>query len=59
MNFGTFICSKCAGIHRDFNHKVKGTGVSIFTEKDIELVTNMGNDVIIKKFYVRMLRRFG
>ena len=44
MNFGTFVCSRCAGILRELNFKVKGTGVTIFTEKDIELISKNGND---------------
>ena len=44
MNFGTFVCSRCAGILRELNFKVKGTGVTIFSEKDIELIKKNGND---------------
>ena len=31
-NFGTFICSRCAGILRELGFRVKGIGVSIFKE---------------------------
>lgn len=44
MNFGTFVCSRCAGLLRELNYKVKGTGVSIFTEKEISALEAMGND---------------
>ena len=41
--FGTFICSRCAGILRELNYKVKGTGVSIFSQTEIDLLDKMGN----------------
>lgn len=44
MNFGTFVCSRCAGLLRELNFKVKGTGVSIFTEKEIDLLDSVGNE---------------
>ena len=44
MNFGTFVCSRCAGLLRELNFKVKGTGVSIFTEKEIDLLDTVGNE---------------
>ena len=43
LNFGTFVCSNCAGIHREFNYKVKGLGVSNFTEKEISFLQENGN----------------
>ena len=44
MNFGTFVCSRCAGLLRELNFKVKGTGVSIFKEKEIDLLDTVGNE---------------
>ena len=44
INFGTFICSRCAGILRELNFKVKGTGVSIFNQNEIDLFDKMGNE---------------
>ena len=44
MDFGTFICSRCAGLLRELNFKVKGTGVSIFKEKEIDFLDKMGNE---------------
>ena len=48
MNFGTFICSRCAGILRELNFKVKGTGVSIFNQKEIDILEKNGNEVASK-----------
>lgn len=44
VNFGTFVCSKCAGILRELNFKVKGINVSIFTEKEKRIAEIMGNE---------------
>ena len=48
IDFGTFICSRCAGILRELNFKVKGTGVSIFNQKEIDLLDKNGNEVAKK-----------
>ena len=48
MDFGTFICSRCSGILRELNFKVKGTGVSIFNQKEIDILEKNGNDVAQK-----------
>jgi hypothetical protein len=48
IDFGSFICSRCAGILRELNFKVKGTGVSIFNQKEIEILEKNGNEVAKK-----------
>ena len=48
IDFGTFICSRCAGILRELNYKVKGTGVSIFNQKEIDILEKNGNEVAKK-----------
>ena len=48
IDFGTFICSRCAGILRELNYKVKGTGVSIFNQKEIDILEKNGNEVAQK-----------
>jgi len=45
MQYGIFVCSKCAGIHRESNTKVKGIGVCNFDDKEIAFLNKMGNDV--------------
>jgi len=42
--FGTFVCSRCSGIHRELGNMVKGLGVSNFTDKEISFLQEMGND---------------
>lgn len=41
---GIFVCSRCAGIHREIGYMVKGLGVSNFSETEINFIKEMGND---------------
>jgi hypothetical protein len=43
IQFGTFVCLLCAGIHREFNHRVKGISMSSFDENDCNSLINGGN----------------
>lgn len=45
INFNIFVCSSCAGIHREMNHKVKGISMSVFTEQELKDLTTHGNAV--------------
>ena len=45
MTFGTFVCSRCAGLLRDLTYKVKGIGVCNFSDIELSFLTKMGNDV--------------
>ena len=45
IDFGTFICSRCSGILRELNFKVKGISVSIFNQKEIDILEKNGNEV--------------
>ena len=47
INFGVFVCSACAGIHREMTHKVKGISMSTFTPEDLKLLNEKGNAVSI------------
>ena len=38
MTHGTFVCTRCAGLHREFGHSVKGISVSTFKPADIEAI---------------------
>ena len=43
LDFGTFVCNSCSGIHREMNYKVKGMGMSNFNDKDVEKIQSWGN----------------
>ena len=44
LNFGVFVCSTCAGIHREMNHKVKGISLCTFSDAEIKDITKNGNE---------------
>jgi Putative GTPase activating protein for Arf len=48
MDFGVYVCSACAGIHREMTHKVKGIGMSNFNDKEVEFLSKWGNEVTNK-----------
>lgn len=39
----TFVCTKCSGLHRELQFKVKGISLSNFTEEEVASVAKMGN----------------
>jgi Arf-GAP domain and FG repeat-containing protein 1 len=43
--WGVFVCSTCAGVHRDFSHKAKGIAMSNFNADEIAFLTLNGNKV--------------
>ena len=42
-NFNVFVCSACAGIHREMTHKVKGISMCVFSEQELQDLTTYGN----------------
>ena len=55
-SIGTFICSRCAGILRELNIKVKGISVCHFDEKEYRIATLIGNTQA-KKIYMYKCNR--
>ena len=55
-NFGTFICSRCAGVLRELNFKVKGIGLTVFNEKEMEIIEKNGNE-IAKKIWLAKYKK--
>ncbi len=45
LNYTTFICSDCAGIHRESNRRVKSIALSTFDENEINALERGGNEV--------------
>jgi len=44
VTLGTFVCTRCAGLLRELSFTVKGLGVSIFKDKEVSTVEEMGNE---------------
>eukprot|EP01083_Nonionella_stella_P140635 431671_1 len=53
IDYCSFICTGCSGIHRKFNHRVKSIAVAIFTEKEVENIRNCGNALLNRKYLAR------
>ena len=53
VNFSSFICTECSGIHRKFNHRVKSIAVATFTEKEVENIRNGGNKSLNRRYLAR------
>jgi hypothetical protein len=47
IDFGTYVCANCSGIHRNFNRKVKGIGMGEFTDEEVARVKQYGNEVAV------------
>lgn len=43
MNFGTFVCPRCAGILKELNYTVRGPE-GVFVRKEIKLIGRRGNE---------------
>mmetsp|Transcript_29030 Transcript_29030/g.70811 ORF Transcript_29030/g.70811 Transcript_29030/m.70811 type:complete len:497 (-) Transcript_29030:104-1594(-) len=48
LDYATFICTRCAGVHREFGSRVKSITMSSFVTADAELLEAFGNDVARK-----------
>eukprot|EP01117_Protostelium_nocturnum_P002751 TRINITY_DN1365_c0_g2_i3.p1 TRINITY_DN1365_c0_g2~~TRINITY_DN1365_c0_g2_i3.p1 ORF type:complete len:520 (+),score=209.27 TRINITY_DN1365_c0_g2_i3:135-1694(+) len=45
LDFGTWVCASCSGLHREFNHKIKSPSMSTFKEEEIQKLQCQGNGV--------------
>ncbi|KAI5061280.1 hypothetical protein GOP47_0023785 [Adiantum capillus-veneris] len=44
LNFWTFVCTQCSGIHREFTHRVKSVSMSKFTSQEVANLEAGGNE---------------
>lgn len=45
LNFSTFVCTTCSGVHREMQHRTKSVGMSTFSIDEIKAIEKGGNDV--------------
>lgn len=45
LNFNTFVCTTCSGIHRELQHRIKSVGMSTFSPEEIKALDKAGNAV--------------
>ncbi|KAG5013423.1 hypothetical protein JHK86_025684 [Glycine max] len=43
INFWTFVCTNCSGIHREFTHRVKSVSMAKFTSQEVSALQEGGN----------------
>jgi len=43
INFGTFVCQTCSGIHREFGHRIKMISMATFKQEEIDKLKKIGN----------------
>ena len=47
---GTFVCMACSGVHREFNHRIKGIGHSSFSADEVAGLSEAGNAAVNAMF---------
>ena len=51
--FGIFVCTRCSGIFRDFNFRIKSISASTFSGDEVEMLKRQGNDAARRTFLAR------
>jgi len=50
LDFRTFVCQQCSGLHREFGHKMKSISLSEWTAAEVEAVEAGGNGRAARKW---------
>ena len=53
VDIGVFVCSICAGIHREFSHRVKGISMSNFSVAEVDKLKSLGNEKAAQTWLAR------
>jgi len=53
VDFSSFICTECAGIHRKFGHRIKSISISTFTQDEVDKLQDGGNEVCNNKYLAK------
>ncbi|KDO29191.1 hypothetical protein SPRG_05433 [Saprolegnia parasitica CBS 223.65] len=54
LDFNTFVCTACSGLHREFSHRIKSISMSSFTDTEVfNIVKHGGNDAARKYWLAR------
>ncbi|OQR95087.1 hypothetical protein ACHHYP_00451 [Achlya hypogyna] len=52
LDFNTFICTTCSGIHREFSHRIKSISMSSFTDAEVSTIVQKGGNDAARKFWL-------
>ncbi len=58
ITHNVFVCTRCSGIHREFQFKIKGVSMSNFTDEDIAGISGMGNDAFNRIYLSKLPREY-
>lgn len=53
LTIGTFVCTKCSGLLRKLNHKIRTINMSTFTQDEVNTLVSMGNKKARSIFFGR------
>nr|CAD1829517.1 unnamed protein product [Ananas comosus var. bracteatus] len=60
MDFWTFVCATCSGIHREFTHRVKSVSLGKFNRQEVEALQKGGNqrarEIYLKDWDMQRMR---
>ncbi|ETV73881.1 hypothetical protein H257_11538 [Aphanomyces astaci] len=52
LDFNTFICTACSGLHREFSHRIKSISMSTFTDTEVKNIVKFGGNEAAHKFWL-------
>ncbi|CAK4656853.1 hypothetical protein LEN26_000146 [Aphanomyces euteiches] len=52
LDFNTFICTSCSGIHREFSHRIKSISMSTFTDTEVKNMVKFGGNDAAQKYWL-------
>ncbi|KAF0719910.1 Aste57867_707 [Aphanomyces stellatus] len=52
LDFNTFICTACSGIHREFSHRIKSISMSTFADTEVKNIIKVGGNEAAQKFWL-------
>ncbi|ETW02012.1 hypothetical protein H310_06530 [Aphanomyces invadans] len=52
LDFNTFICTMCSGIHREFSHRIKSISMSTFTDTEVNNIIKVGGNEAAHKYWL-------
>lgn len=53
LDFQTFVCQTCSGLHREFGHKIKSISLSEWSPTEVAALETGGNEVARSKWMAR------
>mmetsp|Transcript_102384 Transcript_102384/g.285270 ORF Transcript_102384/g.285270 Transcript_102384/m.285270 type:complete len:496 (+) Transcript_102384:93-1580(+) len=56
LDFQTFVCQTCSGLHREFGHKIKSISLSQWSPAEVDAIEAGGNERAAQKWLDRLSR---